>query len=145
MEDTRNEIELLMLQLQQERMAASNVVADNSQPIVEHILDEVMDQVVMEPEDQPPPPLSFSESPASPVYLAPEIEEEMDSAQDQGDETVTFECMECQLRDQNIYVVMEHLEEDHGLPGEEDVLRMKVREVKIKERAKIGTNLLIET
>ena len=123
----------MMLQLHQERMAASNEVADNTQPIVDHILDEIMDQVVMESEDPPPAPVSFSESPGSPVYLAPGIEEEMESAQDQGNEAVTFECMECQLRDQNIFVVMEHLEEDHGLPGEEDVLRMKVREVKIKE------------
>ena len=124
MDDTRSEIEQMMAQLQQER----SVIAD----IVQPILDELIDLAMLEFQVPPPPPASFPESPGSPVYQPPEEEdEEMGSAQ--VGETVSYECSECQLRGDNIFQMMEHLEEDHGVEEDEEILRGKIKEVKMKK------------
>ena len=60
----------------------------------------------------------------------------MESAE--GEESVSYECTKCQLREDNIFNVMMHLEEDHGLPDDEDILKMNLREIKTKERMKIS-------
>ena len=81
----------------------------------------------------PPSSVSFSESPDSPVYCPPETEaedEEMVAAE--GGESVSYECTECQRAGDNIYDIMMHLEEDHGLPDDEEILRRKVREINTK-------------
>lgn len=127
MEDTRNEIKLMMEQLQQERAAASTLIAEIIQPVLDHILDEVvpvLDSVAS-------PPFSFSETPDSPAYCPPEIESE-DEAMESAEvgESVSYECTECQRREDNIFEIMMHLEGDHGIPDDEDILRMKVREIK---------------
>ena len=110
----------MMQQLQQERAAASNVLAD----IVQPILDEAVALAVA----APPSSVSFSESPDSPVYCPPEIESE-----DEEMASVSYECSECQLRGDNIWDIMMHLEEIHGIPDDEEILRMKVREIKTKD------------
>ena len=121
----------MMQQLQQERAAASNVIAEIIQPI----LDEVIDLVVLESEESPPPPVSFPESPESPAYLPPEIEDEDEAiVSAEVGESVSYECVKCQLRGDNRFEIMMHLEEDHDLPGEEDILRMYMREMKTKEK-----------
>ena len=124
----RNEIEQMMQQHQQdqqERDAASNVIAEIIQPI----LDEVIDLAVLESEMPRPPPVIFPDSPDSPTYLPPEDEDEaMVSAE------VLYECAKCQRRGDNLYEIMMHLEDDHDLPGDEDILMMNVREMKTKEK-----------
>ena len=45
---------------------------------------------------------------------------------------VSYECAECQRSGENIFDIMMHLEEDHGLPDDEEILRSKVREIKTK-------------
>ena len=122
MDDTRSEIEQMMAQLQQERA----VIAD----IVQPILDELIDLAVLESEG--PPPASFPESPGSPVYQPPEEEdEEMGSAQ--AGETVSYECSECQMMADNKFEVMMHLEEDHGFEEDEEILKGKIKEIKMKQ------------
>ena len=122
MDDTRSEIEQMMAQLQQERA----VIAD----IVQPILDELIDLAVLESEG--PPPASFPESPGSPVYQPPEEEdEEMGSAQ--AGETVSYECSECQMMADAIFEVMMHLEEDHGFEEDEEILKGKIKEIKMKQ------------
>ena len=123
MDDTRNEIELMMQQLQHERSAASHIVSDIIQPI----LDEVIDMAVLESEV----PMDSQDSPA---YQAPETDDEdaeMGSAEVR--ETVSYECTECQMKANDIFHVMMHLEEDHGVPEDEEILRSKVKEIKIKQ------------
>lgn len=115
----------MMQQLQQERAAASNVVAEIIQPI----LDESIGLAVLE--SQAPLLFSFSEAPDSPVYCPPEVESEdeaMVSAEVGG--SVSYECTECQRRHENIFEIMMHLENDHGEPDDEEMLMMKVREIK---------------
>ena len=140
MEDTRNEIEAMMQQLQQERAAASNVVADIIQPILDHVLDHVLDQILAndlalsESEDPPPPPVSSSETPDSPVYCPPGTEsEDEEMATVEVGESVSYECPECQLRQDDIYDIMMHLEQDHGFPDDEEILRKNVKEVRTKK------------
>jgi len=133
MEDTRNEIMLLMQQLEQERAAASTLIAEVIQPVLDHILDEVVP--VTESEF---PQFSFSETPDSPVYCPPEIVSE-DEAMAEVAESVSYECTECPRRGENIYDIMMHLEEDHGIPDDEDVLRRKVREIKSKDQDSLET------
>ena len=128
MDDMRNEIEQMMQQHQQdqqERDAASNVIAE----IIQTILDEVIDLAVLESEMPRPPPVIFPDSPDSPTYLPPEDEDEaMVSAE------VLYECAKCLLKGDNLYEIMMHLEDDHDLPGDEDILMMNVREIKTKEK-----------
>ena len=131
-EDTRNEIEQMMQQLQ-ERAAVSSVIHD--------ILEEAIGLAVSESEGSPP--VSSSETPESPVYQPPEDEEE-DEDESMGSagvrESVSYECTECQRRGDNIYEIMMHLEEDHGLPDDEEMLMMKVREIKTKNSAETETS-----
>ena len=115
-----------MQQLQQERAAASSVVGDIIQPI----LDEVLVMAVLDSEV--PPSVSFPETPDSPAYCPPEIEDE-DEDEAMVEESVSYECTECQRREDNKFEIMMHLEMDHGLPDDEDILRMKVREIKTKD------------
>ena len=121
----RNEIEQMMQQHHQERVTAFNVIAEIIQPI----LDEVIDLAVLESEIPRHPPVIFPDSPDSPTYLPPEDEDEaMVSAE------VLYECAKCLLKGDNLYEIMMHLEDDHDLPGDEDILRMNVREIKTKEK-----------
>ena len=120
----RNEIEQMMQQHHQERVTASNVIAEIIQPI----LDEFIDLAVLESEMPRPPPVIFPDSPDSPTYLPPGDEDEaMVSAE------VLYECAKCLLKGDNLYEIMMHLEDDHDLPGDEDILMMNVREMKTKE------------
>ena len=66
MEDTRNQIEVMMQQLEQERAAASNVIADIIQPILDEAIDLAVEEVQV-PE---------SLDPDSPVYEPPGTEDE---------------------------------------------------------------------
>ena len=123
----------MMQQLQQERA----VIADIIQPILDQILDEVVPVLGSEV----PPPVSCSETPEtpdspaySPAYSPPEIESEDEAlVSAEGGESVSYECTECQLTQENIYEIMMHLEVDHGLPDDEDILRSKVKEIKTRE------------
>ena len=126
MEDTRNEIEQLMQQLQQERLLRSEII----QPILDQILDEVV--AVLGSEVQPPVSCSETpDTPDSPAYRPPEIESEDEAfVSAEAGESVSYECTECQLREENIYEIMMHLEVDHGLPDDEDILREKVRKIR---------------
>ena len=120
----------MMEQLQQQRAAASTLITEIIQPILDHILDEVVPVL----DSEVTPPFSFSETADSPAYCPPEIESE-DEAMESGEvgESVSYECTECQRREDNIFEIMMHLEADHGIPDEEDILRMKVREIKTKD------------
>ena len=123
-----------MQQLQEERAAASNVVTDIVQPILDDILDQVIALAMLESDGPAPPPVSSSETPDSPVYRPPETESEDDEmASVEVGGSASYECTKCQLRSDDIYEIMMHLEEDHGLPEDEEILRMNVKEIKTKE------------
>ena len=115
-----------MQQLQQERLLRSEII----QPILDQILDEVV--AVLGSEVQPPVSCSETpDTPDSPAYRPPEIESEDEAfVSAEAGESVSYECTECQLREENIYEIMMHLEVDHGLPDDEDILREKVRKIK---------------
>ena len=90
--------------------------------------------------DVPKPPQTNAmddtrnDSQDSPAYQAPETDDEdaeMGSAEVR--ETVSYECTECQMNANDIFHVMMHLEEDHGVPEDEEILRSKVKVIKIKQ------------
>ena len=63
--------------------------------------------------------------PASPAYFPPEMELDEDF--------LWYECTECGTRRENKFELFQHLEEDHGVQDDEDILNSKVKGIKANE------------
>ena len=130
-EETRNEIETMMRQLDEERAAAADCV--RVKDVIQLVLEDILGKVFQSEELNP----VFSQvisPPGSPVYCPPSIdsEEDMSPVSDENEDCLSYECTECYLRMSVKFEVFQHLEEVHGVQGEEEFLNRRVKEIKSK-------------
>ena len=132
-EETRNEIETMMRQLDEERAAAADCVRANG--VVKLVLEDILGKIFQSEELNP----VFHESrvispPGSPVYCPPSIdseeEEDVSLSPVSDEDCLSYECTECYLRMSVKFEVFQHLEEVHGVQGEEEFLNRRVKEIK---------------
>jgi len=131
MEDTRNEIEEMMKQLQEERKRAAAVREETIRPILDSIIVDVFKSVESSTDIQDVPDSPVYHPPDSPVYQAPDSPLYCPPEETNGQ--IMFECTECQLRDSDRFEIYQHLEIAHGFPDDEEILEDKVRIIESKE------------
>ena len=111
MDETRNTLAEMMRQYQ-DGISAVNF-------IIEDILEVVVQSREKQPNDSPDMP----DMPDSPSYVPPDIESE-------DEDYECYECTECQLRKPIKFDLYFHLETDHGISEDEEVLNSKVKGIK---------------
>ena len=105
MDETRNEIEMMMKRLRERA---------ETEDFVHSLLSDILMKICEDVED----------CPSSPDYTAPGMESVDDTL------FLSYECMDCGIRKLDKFELFQHLEDDHGVEDEEDLLNSKVKEIK---------------